>query len=107
VLPDAATPSKAGLSIAALEEFVKTYRRQEVPVREERTRVVAARIADLQKHLGTAKGDDFRNTMAMANAELKKLDEIDQEVAAAVLDELNPGPNSPLYAVWKAMRGLT
>ncbi len=97
---------KAGLSIAALEEFAKSYRREEAPVREERTKAVAARIAELQKHLGAAKGDDFRNTMAMANAELKKLDEIDQEVAAQVLDDLNPGPNSPLYAVWKAMRGV-
>jgi hypothetical protein len=98
--------TKAGLSIAALEEFVKTYRRQEVPVRDERTKAVSARIAELQKHLGAAKGDDFRNTMAMANAELKKLDEIDQEVAAEVLEELNPGPNSPLYVVWRAMRGI-
>jgi hypothetical protein len=98
--------SKAGLSIAALEEFVKTYRREEVPVREERTKAVSARIAELQKHLGSSKGDDFRNTMAMANAELKKLDEIDQEVAAEVLEELNPGSNSPLFAVWKAMRGI-
>ena len=97
---------KTGLSIAALEEFVKAYRREEGPIREERTRVVSARIADLQKHLGAAKGDDFRNTMAMANAELKKLDEIDQEVAAEVLNELNPGPNSPLYVIWKAMRGV-
>lgn len=99
--------AKAGLSVAALEEFVKTYRREEGPVREERTKAVAARIADLQKHLGAARGDDFRNTMAMANAELKKLDEIDQEVAAEVLEALNPGPNSPLYVVWKAMRGVT
>jgi hypothetical protein len=98
---------KVGLSIAALEEFVKAYRREEVPVREERTRAVSARIAELQKHLGSAKGDDFRNTMAMANAELKKLDEIDQEVAAEVLEELNPGPGSPLYTVWKAMRGIS
>jgi hypothetical protein len=98
--------SKAGLSIAALEEFVKSYRREEGPVREERTKAVSMRIAELQKHLGSAKGDDFRNTMAMANAELKKLDEIDQEVAATVLEELNPGPNSPLYVVWKAMRGV-
>jgi hypothetical protein len=98
--------SKAGLSIAALEEFVKAYRREEAPVREERTKAVSARIAELQKHLGAAKGDDFRNTMAMANAELKKLDEIDQEVAAAVLEELNPGPSSPLFVIWKAMRGL-
>ena len=101
------TAAKAGLSIAALEEFVKAYRRQEGPVREERTRAVSARIADLQKHLGAAKGDDFRNTMAMANAELKKLDEIDQEVASEVLEELNPGSGSPLYGVWKAMRGLS
>lgn len=98
---------KAGLSIAALEEFVRTYRREEIPVREERTKAVSARIADLQKHLGTAKGDDFRNTMAMANAELKKLDEIDQEVAVEVLDQLNPGMNSPLYSIWKAMRGVS
>jgi len=104
-IPDGAA-TKAGLSIAALEEFVKTYRREEVPVRDERTKAVSARIAELQKHLGSAKGDDFRNTMAMANAELKKLDEIDQEVAAEVLEELNPGPNSPLYVVWKAMRGI-
>ncbi len=97
---------KAGLSIAALEEFVKAYRREEGPIREERTKAVSARISELQKHLGAAKGDDFRNTMAMANAELKKLDEIDQEVAAEVLEELNPGPNSPLYIIWKAMRGL-
>jgi DNA-binding transcriptional MerR regulator len=97
---------KAGLSIAALEEFVKAYRRQEVPIREERSRAVSSRIAELQKHLGSAKGDDFRNTMAMANAELKKLDEIDQEVAAEVLEELNPGSGSPLYVVWKAMRGI-
>jgi len=102
---DGAAP-KVGLSIAALEEFVKAYRREEGPVREERTKAVSARIAELQKHLGSAKGDDFRNTMAMANAELKKLDEIDQEVAAEVLEELNPGPNSPLFAVWKSMRGL-
>ena len=101
-----ASVTKAGLSIAALEEFVKTYRREEGPVRDERTKAVSARIAELQKHLGAAKGDDFRNTMAMANAELKKLDEIDQEVAAEVLEELNPGPNSPLYVVWKAMRGV-
>jgi hypothetical protein len=98
--------ARVGLSIAALEEFVKSYRREEGPVREERTKAVSARITDLQKHLGAAKGDDFRNTMAMANAELKKLDEIDGEVAAEVLEELNPGPNSPLYVVWKAMRGI-
>ncbi len=103
---DESPGAKAGLSIAALDEFVKSYRREEGPVREERTKAVSARIAELQKHLGTAKGDDFRNTMAMANAELKKLDEIDQEVAADVLENLNPGPNSPLYSVWKAMRGL-
>jgi hypothetical protein len=102
---DGAVP-KAGLSIAALEEFVKAYRREEGPVREERTKAVSARIGELQKHLGSAKGDDFRNTMAMANAELKKLDEIDQEVAAEVLEELNPGPASPLFVIWKAMRGL-
>jgi len=100
------TAPKVGVSIAALEEFVKAYRREEQPIREERTKAVSARIAELQKHLGTAKGDDFRNTMAMANAELKKLDEIDQEVAALVLEELNPGLGSPLYAVWKAMRGI-
>jgi hypothetical protein len=99
--------SKAGLSIAALEEFAKAYRRAEGPIREERTRAVSARIAELQKYLGSAKGDDFRNTMVMANAELKKLDEIDQEVAAEVLEELNPGSNSPLYAIWKAMRGIS
>jgi hypothetical protein len=103
---DEASIPKVGLSVAALEEFVKAYRREEGPIREERTKAVASRISDLQKHLATAKGDDFRNTMAMANAELKKLDEIDQEVAAEVLEELNPGPNSPLYAVWKAMRGI-
>jgi hypothetical protein len=102
---DAVLP-RAGLSVAALEEFVKAYRRAEGPIREERTKAVSMRIAELQKHLGAAKGDDFRNTMAMANAELKKLDEIDQEVAAEVLEELNPGPNSPLYAIWKAMRGI-
>ena len=102
-----APTSKLGLSIAALEEFVKAYRREEIPIREERTKAVSARIAELQKHLGAAKGDDFRNTMAMANAELKKLDEIDQEVAAEVLEELNPGPSSPLFAIWKAMRGIS
>jgi hypothetical protein len=107
IAPIEAGNARVGVSIAALEEFVKAYRRQEIPVREERTKAVSARIADLQKHLGTAKGDDFRNTMAMANAELKKLDEIDQEVAAEVLEELNPGPNSPLYVVWKAMRGIS
>jgi len=101
-----APASRVGLSIAALEEFVKAYRREEGPIREERTKAVSARIVELQKHLGAAKGDDFRNTMAMANAELKKLDEIDQEVAAEVLEELNPGPNSPLFAIWKAMRGV-
>lgn len=98
--------SKAGLSIAALEEFVKSYRREEGPIRDDRTKAVSGRIAELQKHLGAAKGDDFRNTMAMANAELKKLDEIDGEVAAEVLEALNPGSNSPLYIVWKAMRGI-
>lgn len=103
---DEGSQPKAGLSIAALEEFVKSYRREEGPVRDERTRAVSARISELQKHLGSAKGDDFRNTMAMANAELKKLDEIDQEVAADVLEALNPGPNSPLYVIWKAMRGF-
>ncbi len=93
------------LSIAALEEFVKDYRRAEAPIREERTKAATERIAELQKHLGAAKGDDFRNTMAMANAELKKLDEIDQEIAVDILGEINPGTVSPLYVVWQAMRG--
>jgi hypothetical protein len=95
------------LSIAALEGFVQEYRQKEAPLRVERTRSVETSIAQLQSHLSTAKGDDFRNTIAMANRELKKLDEIDHEVAAAVLAEMNPGPGSPLYPIWKAMRGGT
>jgi hypothetical protein len=94
------------LSIAALEGFVTNYRAKEAPLRVARTRAVEASIAELQKHLGVAQGLDFRNTMAMANRELRKLDEIDHEVAALVLNEMNPGSGSPLYPIWKAMRGL-
>jgi hypothetical protein len=94
------------LSIAALEGFLTEYREKEAPLRAARTRAVEASIAELQEHLGVAQGLDFRNTMAMANRELKKLDEIDHEVAALVLNEINPGSSSPLYSIWKAMRGL-
>jgi len=94
------------LSIAALEGFVTEYREKEAPLRAARTRAVEASIAELQEHLGVAQGLDFRNTMAMANRELKKLDEIDHEVTALVLNEVNPGSSSPLYPIWKAMRGL-
>ena len=94
------------LSIAALEGFVTDYREKEAPLRAARTKAVEASIAELQEHFGVAQGLDFRNTMAMANRELKKLDEIDHEVAALVLNEINPGSSSPLYPIWKAMRGL-
>jgi hypothetical protein len=87
------------LSITALEGFVTDYREKEAPLRAARTRAVEASIAELQKHLGVAQGLDFRNTMAMANHKLKKLDAIDHEVSALVLNDMNPGSGSPLYPI--------
>jgi hypothetical protein len=49
-------------------------------------------------------GDDFRNTMAMANAALRQLDEIEHQVSAEVIARLKPRPQSPLHAVWMAIR---
>jgi hypothetical protein len=91
------------LSIDALEEFIQTYRDTEGPILLERRRTVQSTIDQIQAHLAVAKNDDFRNTMAMANRELKKLDEIDKEVTTEVLHGINPGVSSPLFPVWAAM----
>jgi hypothetical protein len=103
---DRRTPTavQSTLSIDDLERFVSRYREIEAPLRAEQTKAVNARIAELQKHLAIAKGDDFRNTMAMANRELRALDEIDRRVNELVLSEIKPALDFPLQAVWSAMR---
>jgi hypothetical protein len=100
----ASAAARTKLLIDDLERFVRLYREAEAPLRTEQTRAVDGRIAELQKHLAIAKGDDFRNTMAMANRELRALDEIGRKVNELVLSEIDPGPSSPLYATWSAMR---
>lgn len=92
------------LSIDDLERFISRYREIEAPLRAEHTKAVNARIAEIQKHLVIATGDDFRNTMAMANRELRALDEIDKRVNELVLSEIDPGEGSPLQGVWSTMR---
>lgn len=70
------------MTIADLEAFVGEFRAAQAPLLEERSRAIGARIAQLQQHLAVATGDDFRNTMAMANAALRELDAVEHDVAA-------------------------
>jgi hypothetical protein len=92
------------LTIDELEEFIAAYHRVQEPLIEERSRAITSRISELQRYLAVSTGDDFRNTMAMANAALRQLDEIEHEVSAEVIARLKPSPQSPLYATWTAMR---
>jgi hypothetical protein len=92
------------LTIDELEEFIAAYHRAQEPLIEERSRAITSRISELQQYLGLSTGDDFRNTMAMTNAALRQLDEIEHEVSAEVITRLKPRPQSPLHVVWTAMR---
>ena len=92
------------LTIDELEEFIAAYHRVQEPLIEERSRAITSRISELQQYLAVSTGDDFRNTMAMTNAALRQLDEIEHEVSAEVITRLKPSPQSPLYATWTAMR---
>jgi hypothetical protein len=92
------------LTIDEFEEFIAAYHRVQEPLIEERSRAITSRISELQRYLEVSTGDDFRNTMAMANAALRQLDEIEREVSAEVIARLKPRPQSPLYATWTAMR---
>jgi hypothetical protein len=98
---DCATPA---LTIDTLEEFVRAYRREQEQLIAERSRTIASQISQLQQHLAVAKGNDFRNTMLMASAALRQLDDVEHEVNAEVIARLKPVPQSPLFSVWSAMR---
>src|ERR1035441_6293962 len=95
------------LTIDELEEFIAAYHRAQEPLIQERLRAITSRISELQQYLAVSTGDDFRNTMAMANAALRQLDEIEHRVGAEVIARLKPRPQSPLHVVWTAMRSDT
>lgn len=104
-MPLAAAPGAAALTIDELEAFVQTFRHAQAALLEERSRAIGARIAMLQPYLAVATGDDFRNTMAMANAALRELDDVEHAVNAEVIARLKPDAGSPLFPVWRAMAG--
>jgi hypothetical protein len=93
------------LTIDELEQFVLAYRRHENSLRQGRGNAIQERIDALQKHLAIAKGDDFRNTIVMTSKELATQDNLDAEIREEVLLEIDPGTNSPLTAVFRAMQG--
>jgi hypothetical protein len=101
---ESASQATPVLTIDELDEFIAAYHRAQEPLIQQRSRAITSRISELQQYLGVSTGDDFRNTMAMANAALRQLDEIEHEVSAEVIGRLKPSLHLPLHAVWMAMR---
>ena len=101
---ESASQATPVLTIDELDEFIAAYHRAQEPLIQERSRAITSRISELQQYLAVSTGDDFRNTMAMASAALRQLDEIEHEVSAEVIARLKPSQQSPLQAVWMAMR---
>jgi hypothetical protein len=91
------------LTIEDIEAFARSFRELQQTLLEDRSRAIGSRIAELQRYLAISTGDDFRNTMAMANAALRELDEVEQAVNAEVVERLEPDAESPLFAVWLAL----
>jgi hypothetical protein len=83
--------------------FIEEFRNAQAPLLAERSRAIGARIAELQRYLAVATGDDFRNTMAMANAARRELDAVERSVTAEVIASLTPDADSPLFLVWQAI----
>jgi hypothetical protein len=104
---ESASQATPVLTIDELDEFIAAYHRAQEPLIQERSRAITSRISELQQYLAVSTGDDFRNTMAMANAALRQLDEIEHQVGAEVIARLKPRPQSPLHVVWTAMRSDT
>jgi hypothetical protein len=93
----------AALTIGELEAFVQRFREAQAPLLEERSRAIDARIAELQRYLAVAVGDDFRNTTAMANAAVRELDNVEHAVTAKSSRASNRLPDRRSSPVWRAM----
>jgi hypothetical protein len=91
------------LTIGEFEAFVQRFHEAREPLLAEQSRAIGARIAELQRYLAVAVGDDFRNTMAMTNVPLRELDDVAHSVDAEVIACLKPDAGSPLFPVWRAM----
>ncbi len=81
--------------------FIQEFRNAQAPLLAERSRAIGARIAELQRYLAVATGDDFRNTMPMAA--LRELDDVEHTVTAEVIAGLTPAADSPIFLVWQAI----
>jgi hypothetical protein len=87
------------LTIGELEAFVQSFREAQAPLPDELSRVIDARITELQRYLAVAVGDGFHNTMAMANAALRELDEVEHSVNGEVTTHLKPDADPALHGL--------
>jgi hypothetical protein len=102
--PRTARTAPARLSFAALKAFTAELDAAVASESEARMISIEDGLAHLQAHLAIAKGDDFRNTIAMVNARLKEQDDVTAAVMDEVLERLKPDAGLPTFAIWSALK---